>query len=454
MGDPYFQYLQNIALGAGLQVPYFFSGLNHGSDPAGSSPWSSSTRNSPWLSTEFWCDWFHQYGEAASDVSSKDWSTWKVIAYGGNGYNYYMAHGGSDFDYFNDDEDAASYDYGSAVGQTGDLRGEYYKFKRAAWFARGFQGILETSDNATSTYSNAASNASLAVTARASAAGTILFLANSGTSAQQTKVNFNGVAYPQTGSLTVNASEIMPVVTGYTLLPGVPLNVAPTRILGLTQQANTTTMVIYGPAGSPAELYFSVPPGTTISAGAPALSLSGTNLTLQTTYPANGAANFSFQTGSRRVRILAVSDVLADDTWFVDVGSQNYVVVGPQYVGHASVTNGYLQLATEIPWQNPAGNPVTAYGPGDSPLSLSALTASGAHPGAAALNAWQTVSGIAQAAPGYDTTGWLSDLAGPQQMGADGDISCYAWYRTTVNAPASGTNTISLGNVADHMMPN
>jgi beta-galactosidase len=82
-----------------------------------------------------------------------------------------MAHGGSDFDYFNDDEVAASYDYGAAVGQTGDLRPEYYKFKRAAWFARSFQGILETSDNATSAYANAAANSAIAVTARSGGCG-------------------------------------------------------------------------------------------------------------------------------------------------------------------------------------------------------------------------------------------------------------------------------------------
>ena len=453
LSNPYFQFLQTTALAEGLEVPYFFSGVHHGGDPAGNSSWSSASRNSPWFTTEFWCDWFSDYGETAANVRDKDWDTWKIIAFGGNGYNYYMAHGGTDFDYFNNDEDAASYDYGAAVGQAGDLRPEYYKFKRAAWFARSFQSILETSDNATSTYARASTNSAVGVTARASAAGTILFLGNPGTSAQQTKVNFNGTAYPRTGPLTVNRNEIMPVVTGYTIIPGVTLNVAPTRILGITQQADTTTMVIYGQAGSPAELYFNVPAGTTISAGAPALSFDGTNLTLQTTYPASGAANFSFQTGARRVRILAVSDTLADDTWFVDAGGQNYVVCGPQYVGDATVTNGHLQLVTEIPWRNPANNPVIAFGPADAPMSLSAITTPGSHPGAATLAAWQTKSGTDEAAPGYDASGWLSSSSGPRQMGADGDVSCYAWYRTTVNVPTSRTNTISFANAADHIIP-
>lgn len=453
LNDPYFQYLQGTALADGLQVPYFFSGLHHAGDPAGKRPWSSASRTGPWFSTEFWCDWYDKYGETAAEAREKDWDTWKIIAYGGDGYNYYMAHGGSNFDYFNNDEDAASYDYGAAVGQTGDLYWEYYKFKRAAWFARSFQDILETSDDATSKYSAAATNSSIAVTARTSEAGTILFLANPGKSVKPTQVAFNHVLYPQTGSLTINPREIMPVVTGYSLLPGVTLTVAPTRILGLTQQANTTTMVIYGQAGSPAELYFNVPADTTISTGAPAFTLSGTNLTLRTTYPIAGAANFSFQAGSRRMRILVVNDVLADNTWFVDVGSQNYVVIGPQYVGKATVTNGYLQLTIEIPWESPASNAVTAYGPGDSPISLSAITTPGAHPGATTLKPWQTASGSTQAAQSYDTTGWLSDSSGPQQMGADGDVSCYSWYRTTVNVPSSNTYTFFFGNVADHMIP-
>ena len=453
LGDPYYQFLQSTALGDGLEVPYFFSGLNHSSDPAGTNSWSSAARKNPWFSTEFWCDWYDKYGETAAEASAKDWDTWKIIAYGGNGYNYYMAHGGTDFDYFNNDEDSSSYDYGSAVGQAGDLRPEYYKFKRAAWFARSFQSILETSDNATTAYASAATNTAIAVTARQGAAGTILFLANSGTSAQQTRVNISGGAYPQTGSLTVNPSEIMPVVTGYPVIPGVTLNVAPTRILGITQQASTTTMVIYGQAGSPAELYFNVPADTTISAGAPALSLDGTNLTLQTAYPASGASNFSFQTGSQRVRILVVSDTLADDTWFVDAGAENYVVCGPQYVGDATVTNGFLQFNTEIPWPNAANHPVTAYGPGDAPLSLSAITTPGSHPDAAALTAWQTKSGIAQAAPKCNTKGWLSSASGPQQMGADGDVSNCAWYRTRVNAPAFGVYTLSFESMADNMIP-
>ena len=454
---PYYQFMSSNALNNGLEVPYFFSGLHHGSDPAGDigSPWSSSGRTSPWFSTEFWCDWYNVYGETNSDIISKDRATWKIIAWGGNGYNYYMAHGGSNFDYFNDNEGSASYDYGAAVGESGDLRGEYYKFKKAALFSRSFQSILENSDNASNTYKSAANNSSVAVWARQSSAGTILFLDNNTSSTQQTKVTINGTSFPQSASLTLNSSEIMPVVTNYSLIAGVTLKVAPTRILGILQQSNTTTMVIYGQAGSPAELYFNVPSGTTITTGASALSQDGSgNMTLKTTYPSNNIpVNFSFQTGTQRVRILVVNNTLADNTWFVDAGGNNYVVCGPQYVGNANIVNGNLQINTETTWQNATNYPIVAYDSSDTPQSLTAITSPEAHPGALTLSAWQTMSGIDPAAPGYNTAKWYSSTSGPQSMGADGDVSSYAWYRTTFNAATAGQYTIGFGRVADHMLP-
>lgn len=51
LSDRYFQYLQATALADGLEVPYFFSGMNHGHDPAGNTPWSSAARTSPWMTT-------------------------------------------------------------------------------------------------------------------------------------------------------------------------------------------------------------------------------------------------------------------------------------------------------------------------------------------------------------------------------------------------------------------
>ena len=39
--------------------------------------------------------------------------------------------GGTDFDTWNNDQQASSYDFGSPIGQVGDLRDAYYRCKRA-----------------------------------------------------------------------------------------------------------------------------------------------------------------------------------------------------------------------------------------------------------------------------------------------------------------------------------
>lgn len=461
----YYKYLQSTALSAGIEVPYFFSGLHH-QDTSGGNPLSRSDMQSPaspWFSTEFYTGWIDQYGSRASsgatdrngtpiNPAQEVRNTWQVIAYGGNGYNFYMAHGGSNFDYFNNNEIGSSYDYGSPIGEAGDIRPEYHLFRQAASFARSFQSILENSTDFTSPFVHAATNSAVAVTARQSPAGSILFLDNPGKdSTQQTSLIYGNATYPASGPLTLNASEILPVVTDYNLTAGVTLKLAPARILGTTQQDATTTLVIYGQAGSPAELYFTVPAGTTLGDGAASMSLSGTALTLQTTFPASGAANYSFQAGTQRVRVLAVNDTLVKSTWFVDAGGQNFVVVGPAYVGAAAVNNGYLQLGTEKPWQNTDSNSMVVYGAGDTPIPLGALSTPGAHPGNAVLTPWQTMSGIQQAASGYDTTGWLASTSGPQQMGADGDVGAYAWYRTNVSVSSAQSGIFNVANMADRM---
>ena len=140
MPNGYFTHLRDKALSLGLQVPYFFSGLHHGHDPAGDQPWDSAARTNPWMTTEFWPGWYDIYGPLnARDYRTYTRGLWKILAYGGNGYNFYMLHGGTDFDTWNDDEVASNYDYGAAVGQTGDPRPVYYAFKRGSLFARSFR---------------------------------------------------------------------------------------------------------------------------------------------------------------------------------------------------------------------------------------------------------------------------------------------------------------------------
>ena len=422
--NPYFKHLREKAVSLGLQVPYFFSGLHHGGDPGSDTAMDDPKRPNPWFTTEFWSVWYDHYGAGPNDASDFGRRTWKIIAHGGNGYNYYMAHGGTNFAYTNNNEDAASYDYGAAVGQGGDLRPIYYTFKRAALFARSFQDILENSTDATGDYQTAVVSPGIKVTARKSPAGTLVFLDNPTKAPIQTLWTLPGeTPLPAGGPITLAPGEILPLVRDFALLPGVTLQSSSARILGITTQGDTTTLVIYGPPGSPAELRFAAP-------GTPG-SL------LQAKFPVGEPAEYSFQVGPKRVRVLAMSDMLADRTWFVEAGTQTYVVCGPSYAGDLDTQGGALKLTTEQPWQGATAQPTLVYGPTGPVHRLRTPLGASAHPLAAALSGWQAKDASEAAAPDFDDHTWLASDA-PQQMGADGDLTADAWYRASVTVPDAG----------------
>lgn len=440
--NPYFTHLRTKAVELGLQVPYFFSGLHHSSDPASDTAMDDPSRPNPWFSTEFWSVWYDVYGPHPQDAPNYARRTWKIIAHGGNGYNYYMAHGGTNFAYTNNNEDAACYDYGTGVGQAGDLRPLYYTFKRAAWFARSFQEILENASDATASVQGSATEPTVRVTARQGPAGAITFLDNPGKSSVQTQVKIDGETLPSAGPITLAPNDIVPVVRDFALAPGVTLKWAVSRILSVAPQGDTTTLVIYGAPGSPAELRFVVPPNAQVEQGANGLrAVAPGALNLRTQFRDGDPIEYTFKAGTHRVRVLAVSDTYADRTWFVDVAGQTHVVCGPGFVGESSLKGGSLQLMAERPWQETTHLPTLVYGPTGAGQRIGARAGFENHPAAIGLGAWQVRDASLPASPAYDDHNWKASAA-PLQMGADGDLTADAWYRAQIQVPVTGQYTL------------
>ena len=475
MPDGYFRHLREKALSLGLEVPYFFSGLHHASDPASNDaeevttgPAGSrtldvmrlddSTRPNPWMSTEFWSVWYSGYGSTDKDARVYERRTWKIIAHGGNGYNYYMAYGGSNFGYTNNDEDAASYDYGAAVGQSGDLRPIYYTFKRAAWFARSFRDILENSTDATGMYAGLVQDTALRVTARHSPAGDLIFLDNPSSVPVRVALAagaggaalpagmVSGAAVGAAGSgradVVLAPGEIFPVVHHFALTDRVILEWAMVRILGISGEGNVRTMVVYGDSGSSAALHFIVGGGRHVDVHAKFSD-------------ARVPAEYTFKAGNMTVRILAVSRALADRTWFLEKGGRSYIASGPAYIGDITFSNNHISLVTETPSQEGRVRdfPVLLYGGAEKPVVLKdnghvvmgereeGRGARGVTGGGG--EGWQERTAGEPAASGFDDREWkFSEW--PQQMGADGDGSPDAWYRTTIRPDTSGAYILQV----------
>ena len=468
MPTPYFTHLREQALKHGIEVPYFFSGMHHGSDPAGDQPsFDDPSRPNPWISTEFWSVWFSQYGSHPSDASSYRRRTWKLIAHGADGYNLYMGHGGSNFDYSNNNEDAASYDYGAPVGQGGDLRPTYYEFKKANYFASSFASVLGNSTDSSAQWASASSNHEVKLTARKGPAGEIVFAdfppppvekvaspdpnnptfeaVTEGTQATKlttTTFTADGVSF----ELALQPGEIVPLLHGVQIAPGVTLDWSSARILGVTRFGHTTTLVAFGDVGRRDQLLFSgaaiVPEGSRVSTS---------KLTIAEPYSAAAPLVRNFNVGSEQVRVLLMTREQADRTWFAGEPGHELVVTGPAYLGAVDLAGGKLTAQAESPWSGEATGAVfastTVYGE-TAPITLPAAATKAAHLTALPLTPWETRTGSA-AQPNFDDTAWAL-ATDPMEMGADGDLSSYAWYRSKVTVPQAGDYLLTPSEGGDH----
>ena len=450
MPNPYFTHLRDTALALGLEVPYFFSGLHHGSDPAGGNSWDSKGRDNPWYSTEFWPGWYDLYGPLSPDrLRNFTRGQEKIVAYGGNGYNFYMLYGGTNFATWNNQEDASCYDYGSAIGQAGDLRPIAYNFKRVNDFSRSFAEITENSENADAAYQNYFPGAKLKITARKSPAGEIVFMDND----SDARVNVGG--------FFVEPGEIAAQVSSYRIAPGLLLNEAKAHIINLIEQGATKTLIIRGAAGDGkniqtvegASLEFRLEKGGT-------LEFSGENtndwklnaptktITLQTVFPAGSAPKMnSLKINGKIIRVFAVNNDMADRTWTVEAGGKTYIVIGPDYVGEAVIgKNEKVRLTTERRADNHF--PTLVYGEDDTPIEIIETPKIAPLPAAPKLSAWQVRRADAEAQPDFDAAQWLATEQ-PAQMGADGDNGAYAWYRTKITVPKAGDYLLQFSAIGD-----
>lgn len=451
MPNSYFKHLQEKALSLGIEVPYFFSGLHHSNDPAGDAAnLDDASRPNPWFSTEFWSVWYDHYGPKPEDASVFGRRAWKIIAHGGNGYNVYMAHGGTNFGYSNDHEDAASYDYGAAVGQAGDLRPLYYSFKNAAWFAQSFSEILENSVDNSSDHHVKITNTSLKINVRHSPSGDFLFLDNPTDTEQTTDLENASTSHTYTTKVTLHPKEILAFAENIAVQPDLTLTWSTGRILGKAIAGNTTTFVLYGPDETSADLFFKTSHAALAMQGKEAFQLEANDLHLTVRFLSHGPRSYVFKNGTRIVRILAVDEEMATRTWFLQEKDATDVVVGPKYVGELHRQKNAIQITTELPWsQANKISQVLFFGEKPGPLYLHTSQRIEDHPKELLLSHWEVAPASQPANKQFDDQTWLQSNE-PLQMGADQDDSANAWYRTTFSIKSAGQYLLHFDHGGDN----
>ena len=103
--------------------------------------------------TEFWPGWYNVWdkphdsapawgGGDPFDPAFTERETWRILAMGGAGYDYYMWHGGTNFGYTAMYDQTTSYYDTAPALRDGRLHEKYHRTRRVALFAQTFQDIL------------------------------------------------------------------------------------------------------------------------------------------------------------------------------------------------------------------------------------------------------------------------------------------------------------------------
>jgi beta-galactosidase len=436
--DPYLKYLDDQARKNGVEVPMFNSGLHHSQDPAGEAPFPVDP--SPWYSTEFWTGWIGKYGDMApGTLSEKIRGTWKIIAFGGAGYNYYMAHGGTNFGYSGSGEaPGVSYDYSAPIGEAGQFHNLYYPARRAAYFAQAFTPILVGShDDPTLAKSD---QPDLRVTTRTNPlGGSIIFLDHflRKTSAApvaailpdasayhapkadpnvvlETHVTVGNRTLPHQGAIKVAAMEPRTIIVNMPWTDNASFESICTNVL-LRQTIGTTDYwVCYGPAGDSGEV--------TLTRKAPSTAPAQFDFT----YPKDDTVTeISLDSGDgRRAKLLVMNTDLTNRTWL----AHDKLYIGPSFV----LEDGGMEFP-------PGGGRATIYSAaGKSEVAQTPVVV----PDLPKLANWMWQDAAPERAPDFSTVGWLKSQ-GPQAMETyDSFQNRYGWYRTTL--PRDSEGPISL----------
>ena len=447
--DPYLKYLDDQARANGIEVPMFNSGLHHSQDPAGEVPFPVDP--SPWYSTEFWTGWIGKYGEMSpGTLQEKIRGTWKIIAFGGAGYNYYMAHGGTNFGYSGDGEQpGVSYDYSAPIGEAGQLRSFYFSARRAAYFARSFIPLLAGSHNdpafATSdqpavrvtsrTNSTGGHFIMLDHFVRKSGAGPAAWRAPDASSyhappadssgALPTHVMAGGITLPHQGTLKVASDEPATVIVGMPWTANATFESICTDVMLRVAIGTADYWVCYGPAGDTGEITL-------------ALKQKGPGPSqFDFTYPSGETfSEMNLDSGDgHQARLLIMNTDMTKRTWFAN----GKLYIGPSFV----FEDGRLEFP-------PEGGKATIYSAsGKSEVEQSPIVI----PALPLLSNWTWRDGAPERLAQPPAEEWLKSQ-GPQPMQTyDSFENRYGWYRAMLHLDLPGPVSLHFAQQSGTILP-
>ncbi len=199
--------------------------------------------------TEFWPGWYDTWDHAQEAYPRSpavvERETWRVLAHGGSGYNYYMWHGGTHFGYTTMYLNTTAYYPLAPLSEAGGLWEKYYRCRRVACFAQTFADILTTARSGD--FSDIERDTTLGANffQRVSERGKILFIENPNPTRVGIYIHSNDLQQ----DVFVPGESVRPVIYDAPLGGGATLAFCTAGVLGRWTEGATTQLVVYGDPG-------------------------------------------------------------------------------------------------------------------------------------------------------------------------------------------------------------
>lgn len=422
---PYQTHLVDKVRSLGITVPYIWSMINNNTsyDP-GAFP-ALATKG---FMTEQWIGWIGRYGPApVSDMNTYSNQTWRMLGSGSGGTSHYMAIGGTNFGYTaSPDQRITSYDYGSPIGELGQLRQGLFMVKQAGFLAGSFNSLFSTSTNGSAEVSGMPTT--LASYAHTSSAGKAAMVSG-GVGTLQIQWKNKGITVPTAGSWSLSAGYGAHFLADVPVTSNLTLDYSATGILARKRMGSKNFMILYGsPGNSAGDIAFVYKTAPATAPTAPwSWNASTKRASLRFNYPTTDTVDeVVLDDGAgQSIHLLIMSESMSNRTWITD----SSIVSGAYYV------DGFENL------QFPAAGG-KAYVYSKSAMQTVKQGASVVPSTKSFASGWSWIRSPEAGASYADST-W-KQTAEAQDMVSSGSPNGYGWYRTTYNAASAGTAALAI----------
>jgi len=372
--------------------------------------------NVPLHCTEFWSAWYQTWhrqrqwtNKTADDLA---YHTWRVIAEGGAGYNYYMWHGGTNFGYTTMYLQTTSYDFDAPLSEAGGIGERGRKTIPPAHFARSFSFILADSDAACISDASGAS-----IWERRNSYGRLLFIENRTDATITTEpIHADDVTL---GPITVAPRSVRPVIAGVDIAAGTSLYTA-SFVHGVYRAGDRINVVLTGP------------PGEEVAC---CLRKDGAMEVVSGRIGEEPEILGACVVGGLDVRAIAAPDGVAGRVWHVG----RRLVIGARYARQVNAEG--VQILRD------AGD--RAWVVSDAVRAV--LPAEGSLPELPSFRPWTVRRGDAEVQPWGDDRGWIASF---RAVARDlvGDHAGYGWYRARYRSREARRAVLHIDAVSDRAL--